>query len=44
MGEWGLYNLAADVPDNRYSLLKIQAEPFGFFPAEDFTAWREDGP
>ena len=43
MGEWGLYNLAADVPDNRYSLLKIQAEPFGFFPREDFTAWREDG-
>ena len=29
MGEWGLYNLAADVPNNRYSLLKIQAEPFG---------------
>ena len=42
MGEWGLYDLAADVPNNRYSLLKIQAEPFAFFPREDFTAWRED--
>jgi len=41
MGEWGIYNLAADVPDNRYSLLKIQSDNYGFFPREDFAAWRE---
>ena len=41
MGEWGLYNLAADVPNNRYSLLKIQSDPFGFAPRETFAAWRE---
>lgn len=41
MGEWGIYNLAADVPDNRYSLLKIQSNSFGFFPRENFAAWRE---
>ena len=41
MGEWGLYNLAADVPDNRYSLLKIQSPEFGFFPSQDFAAWRK---
>ncbi len=41
MGEWGIYNLAADVPDNRYSLLKIQSNGYGFFPRENFAAWRE---
>ena len=41
MGEWGIYNLAADVPDNRYSLLKIQSDSYGFFPRENFAAWRE---
>lgn len=40
-GAWGLYNLAADVPGSRYSLLKIQAAPFGFFPQQDFAAWRQ---
>ena len=39
-GAWGLYNLAADVPGSRYSLLKIQAAPFDFFPQQDFAAWR----
>ena len=39
-GAWGLYNLAADVPGSRYSLLKIQAPPLGFFPQQDFAAWR----
>lgn len=43
-GAWGLYNLAADVPGSRYSLLKIQAKPFAFFPRQNFAAWRrEDG-
>jgi len=41
MGDWGIYNLAANVPDNRYSLLKIQSPEFGFFPRQDFAAWRK---
>ena len=40
-GAWALYNLAADVPQNRYSLLKIQSKDFGFFPRQDFAPWRE---
>jgi nucleoside-diphosphate-sugar epimerase len=41
MGQWALYNLAADVPNNRYSLLKIQSDHYGFFPRQDFATWRE---
>ena len=41
MGQWALYNLAADVPNNRYSLLKIQSDHFGFSPRQDFAAWRQ---
>lgn len=40
--QWPLYNLAADVPNNRYSLLKIQSAQFGFFPQQNFSAWRRD--
>lgn len=39
---WGLYHLAADVPQTRYSLLKIQSGTFAFSPAEDFGAWRQE--
>ena len=39
---WGLYNLAADVPDLRYSLLKIKSGQFGFHPGQNFDAWRKE--
>jgi nucleoside-diphosphate-sugar epimerase len=42
MGNWGLYDLAADVPGERFSLLKIQSGRFGFQPQEDFLAWRKE--
>ena len=42
LGDWGLYNLAADVPRKRYSLLKIQSGKFAFSPTEDFAAWRKE--
>ena len=41
LSNWGLYNLAADVPTPRFSLLKIKSGQFGFQPEEDFRAWRE---
>ena len=40
---WGLYDLAADVPDSRFSLLKIESGRFAFAPTEDFAAWRKEG-
>jgi len=41
INHWGIYNLAASVPDSRYSLLKISSGHFGFTPSQDFRAWRE---
>ena len=41
ISQWGIYNLAADVPDSRYSLLKISTGTFAFTPSQDFRAWRE---
>lgn len=43
MGHWGLYDLAADVPGGRYSLLKIKSGRFGFRPRVGFAAWRKEG-
>ena len=37
---WGLYNLTADHPCGRFSLLKIKSGAFGFQPRQDFSAWR----
>ena len=42
-GHWGLYNLAVDCPQSRFSLLKSKSEMFGFDPKEDFHAWRKRG-
>ncbi|MBT4504892.1 MAG: NAD(P)-dependent oxidoreductase [Gemmatimonadetes bacterium] len=42
MSDWGLYDLAADVPEGRFSLLKITSGRFGFSPREDFAAWRKE--
>jgi len=42
MGDWGLYDLAADVPGGRVSLLKITSGRVGFRPQEDFSAWRKE--
>ena len=38
---WGLYNIAADVEERRYSLIKWRHGPMAFDLAEDFAAWRE---
>lgn len=39
LGHWGLYNLAADRPGSRFSLLKATSGQFGFRPAFNFEAW-----
>ena len=36
---WGLYNLAADLPNGRYSLLKISSGHFGLKPKFNFEDW-----
>jgi nucleoside-diphosphate-sugar epimerase len=43
LSNWGLYDLAADVSNARFSLLKIKSGQFGFRPAENFSAWRKEG-
>ena len=39
ISNWGLYNLTADRPGSRCSLLKIKSGVFGFQPQQDFSAW-----
>lgn len=41
LNHWGIYNLAASVPDSRFSLLKISSGHFAFTPSQDFRAWWE---
>lgn len=44
LGHWGLYNLAADIPGSRYTLLKIMSGHYGFRPVHNFeTWWKESG-
>ncbi len=37
---WGLYNIAADVEERRYSLIKWRNGAMAFELSEDFAAWR----
>jgi nucleoside-diphosphate-sugar epimerase len=39
ISNWGLYNLTADQPRHRFSLLKIKSGVLGFQPQRDFAAW-----
>lgn len=43
LAHWGLYHLAADRPESRYSLRKITSGQFGFRPVFNFAAWPKGG-